>query len=109
MKPINIQILEQGGPKLNGGYIIAETDNFVAFEIDMDSKHCGISGYSGSTVYIGYSGSTVYIEGTEYSSKLIKGLEDKQTHISFPDYAGWYFWVAEIARYTFRGTLIKEE
>jgi hypothetical protein len=100
MKLINICINSQGGPKLNEGHIIAETDNFVAFEIDMDSKYCRISGYSGSTVYI---------EGTEYSSHLLTGLEDKFTHVSFPDYAGWYFWIAEIARYTFRGTLIKED
>ena len=105
MKPINLRILEQGGPKLNEGHIIAETDNFVAFEIDMDSKHCGISGYNHSN-----NCPAVFINGDdEHSSKLVEGLEDKWTHVSFPDYPEWYFWIAEISRYTFRGTLIKYE
>lgn len=96
-KPVKTNIDTQGAAIINDGFVIAEGENIVAFEIDLKSKHAFVSGQGANCnnfpcLYIGAYEDTLHIN---------KDVNlNMWTEISFPEYQGWTVWCADLAKYT---------
>lgn len=104
---IKIKILKQGGIIINHGRIVSISNNFVALEIDLKSKHGEIEG-EGSTQYKDNS-PCIILGASPESIHLKKGKETEWTLISFPNFKGYYLWCSNVCRYTLRVCLIKKD
>ncbi len=101
--PPLFRIVEQGAPLVNWAWIVAESPEIVALEIDLKSKNCA----TGATCSDG-SMESLLIEATEYSLHLHpRRRREAWTQISFPRWPTWDIFAANIARYTLRVCLVK--
>lgn len=102
---VNIVIIKQGGPVLNGGFVTACGPDIVAISIDMQSKRCCDLAYSQQD-----DGTpAIIILADKYSLYLKEGLEDQHTEIAFPEYTGFRVFLANVSRYTLDVCLVREE
>jgi hypothetical protein len=99
---IELQIIEQGGPRINLGWVERAGAGVVALGVDMQSKRCSVNG-SGMS-----DGSPMLMLSGEGALHLVKGLEDKWTLLALPQFAGWNIWSAEISRYTLSICLVRD-
>jgi hypothetical protein len=107
MKTYSFKIRHQGGPLVNDNNIacvVAEGDNFVAFEIDMQTKRAIVLG-SGCdedeqpSLHLGIDENSVHFS---------EGERDQDTEILFKNYPNYRVFAAEINRYTLKVCLFKE-
>lgn len=104
-KPLKIDVIMQGAPLVNEGWVVAEGKNVVALEIDLHSKRCeaGAKTSGGNPDIPG-----LFIDATEGSLHLGTEPRETPTWIRFPEYVDWRVWCADIARYTLNVCLVKQ-
>lgn len=104
---MNFKVATQGKPMVNPHppRIIADSEDFIAFEIDMRSKWCEVyatgAGSDGSI--------SLYVGTTDRSCHLDDSMELPWTEIALPDHNcdEWDIFVTECCRYTLRVVLTK--
>jgi hypothetical protein len=102
-EPPLFRITEQGAPVLNRAWIVQDATWIVALEIDLRSKHCAIAAYSGDD-----KTETIWLGTTEESLHLHQRKKrDALTGVTFPRWADWEIFAADISRYTLRVCLVK--
>jgi hypothetical protein len=117
MEPIEINVLNQGKPIVNEGFIIVKSDSIVAAAIDMKSKYCIIESIPirfekkklPPAINIGYTAESLYLNDTFQESDNVSKefFPASNTFIEFPEFEGWEIWCANLARYTLQFSMIK--
>lgn len=101
-----ITIVQQGLPRATDRAAIVPYgygEGVVAIVVDLDSKRCDVQNDD-----FGEDGAPrVWIRATDISLHLTEYATNKYTIISFPEFAGWTVWLADISRYTLRVCLVK--
>jgi len=103
---MEIKIVHQGKPIVNGdtAHIKAESDDIIAAEIDMKSKHCDILFHSTDDEH----NPVIAIIPTEHSL-FLDDQKEGATEVSMLGYKKWDIFTSEIVRYTLRVCLIKRK
>lgn len=92
---MNIEIINQGRPRINFGGIKQKGYKVTAAFVDLHSKYCDIGGiiyYEDGCpgIIIDYNDRSIHFDESE------EGL----TEIKFPEFEGYDIWSAQINRYT---------
>ncbi len=96
--PVKIDILQQGKPVVNVATFRAGGADCVAILLDMHSKRVVVDQeFGGPELVIGYD---------EHSLHLDESAEG-ETHITFPEFAGWEIFCTRACRYTIYLALVR--
>jgi len=92
-EPLELQIVVQGDPRVNNGWIDIRHDDIVYAHIDMHTKNCEVRivGYSDDMPAFG-------IYTTTRSQEI--GETAQYTEIVLPQFKGWYIDFIDCARYS---------
>jgi len=103
-KPVVVDIIHSGSPVVNGGIVYRDGQDVIALAVDLESKRCRVTsfGFMDGVPNVG-------ISADEYSIYLDEAKpRDEDTHIAFPEYAGWSIWCADISKYTLAVCLTRD-
>jgi hypothetical protein len=93
---VTLDIVSQGAPVVNDGYIHAAGADIVAIYIDLKSKRCEVVATGG-----GDGIPSVWVGANEESLHLNQDADRaSMTEIAFPEYDGWDVFSATCSRYT---------
>lgn len=96
---LKYKILNQGGPIVNTGWIISQSDEMALIVLDFKSKNCQIEGYSDDSIFVG---------ATENSTNLELNKNSEPTEIKINSFKGFEIICSEFRRYSLFVTLLKK-
>lgn len=100
-------VVMQGRPVMSHtyGYLVRGNDEVVTFYVDLDSKHCRVTGSGGETED---EGPMIFISETENSLHLGPATDKEcDTVIQFTEFPGWNVHAAQLSKYTLAVALTK--
>lgn len=100
-------IIQQGAPVINSGYIVEQSENLIAIEIDMKSKYCEVALFTHKDP----ENICGLMIGTNEDSLNLKedAAKDTYTEIEFTNFKGFRIFAANIGRYMLSVCLIKDK
>lgn len=103
---VECQVVVQGGPRVNGGKVVAIGLDVAAVVIDMESKHCDIATTSTSD----NGEPQLFLDVNQGAAlHLTPGKEREITCVRLPDFKGWDLWCVEVSRYSLLACFVRSQ